>query len=197
MGRPTSYNKQQLLDQIVEQFWQNGLLATPVSQLVKVTGVHAASLYSAFGNKQGLMLAALDHYGENGCRRIEQQLNQPAPAYQNIKLMLTSLMDRSLDDHAGKGCFLVNSVMETANANSELADRAKLYLDRVCSALQLLLEQAQQTGELEQSIDCKDAAVFIQSIMFSLRVMARTRGTRKMLQTTIDYGLQAIFNKRD
>jgi AcrR family transcriptional regulator len=51
-------------------FWRHGYEATSVAELTAAMGITPPSLYAAFGDKQGLFLAAVRRYvGEPPVRR--------------------------------------------------------------------------------------------------------------------------------
>jgi TetR/AcrR family transcriptional repressor of nem operon len=69
MGRPASFDPQQLLGDVTELFWKQGYFATSVADLGELTGLNPGSIYNAFGNKRGVLVASLDHYGRRSIER--------------------------------------------------------------------------------------------------------------------------------
>lgn len=72
MARPREFDTATLLQQAGELFIRRGFTATSIDEVVKTTGVVRGSLYSIFGSKQGIFVAALKHAadehsdGDNG-----------------------------------------------------------------------------------------------------------------------------------
>jgi TetR/AcrR family transcriptional regulator, transcriptional repressor for nem operon len=62
MARPREFDEDVVLDAAIQCFWNRGFEATSVKDLIDRTGITAASLYNAFGDKRALFRAALDHY---------------------------------------------------------------------------------------------------------------------------------------
>ena len=62
MARPREFDEGAVLDAAVLCFWNRGYEATSVKDLVEKTGITAASLYNAFGDKRAIYEKALDHY---------------------------------------------------------------------------------------------------------------------------------------
>jgi TetR/AcrR family transcriptional repressor of nem operon len=75
MARPREFDEGGVLDAAVLCFWSRGHEATSVRDLVEKTGITAASLYNAFGDKRAIYEEALEHYVEgslaNRIRRRE------------------------------------------------------------------------------------------------------------------------------
>jgi AcrR family transcriptional regulator len=82
MARPREFDEGAVLDAAVLCFWKQGYEATSVRDLVEHTGITAASLYNAFGDKRELYEKALKHYvEENIADRIRRcQLLPPLQA---------------------------------------------------------------------------------------------------------------------
>src|SRR5271155_5916307 len=76
MARPREFDEGAVLDAAVLCFWSRGYEATSVRDLVEKTGITAASLYNAFGDKRALYQRALDRYVEESIsgriRRCEE-----------------------------------------------------------------------------------------------------------------------------
>ena len=54
MARTRSFDPEQVLQQAMMLFWQQGFERLSMEQLVKHLGVNRYSLYETFGNKQAL-----------------------------------------------------------------------------------------------------------------------------------------------
>src|SRR5262245_66197867 len=63
-GRPRAYDPEIALQLATESFWRAGYAATSLDDLSAATGMNRPSLYSAFGDKRDLYLAALRRYWE-------------------------------------------------------------------------------------------------------------------------------------
>ncbi len=61
MARPREFDTAALLQQVGELFIRRGFSATSIDEVVKTTSVVRGSLYSLFGSKQGVFVAALKH----------------------------------------------------------------------------------------------------------------------------------------
>ena len=81
MSRPTKFDREQVLQQAMQAFWQRGYAATSVRDLVEATGLLPGSLYATFGGKRGLFLASLDLYFGNSRRRLDATLGADGALY--------------------------------------------------------------------------------------------------------------------
>ena len=62
MGRHSLFNKQQVLADALDLFWERGFASASMKQLETVTEMHPGSLYYHFKNKDQLYIACLKHY---------------------------------------------------------------------------------------------------------------------------------------
>ncbi|MBK6426479.1 MAG: helix-turn-helix transcriptional regulator [Blastocatellia bacterium] len=60
MGRPKSFELDDVLDRAIEAFWCKGYEATSIQDLVDEMGINRGSLYATFGDKHALFLAAIE-----------------------------------------------------------------------------------------------------------------------------------------
>lgn len=61
MGRPRGFDESAVVAAAAGQFLSSGYEGTSVDDLVTASGLHRGSLYTAFGSKRGIFLAALRH----------------------------------------------------------------------------------------------------------------------------------------
>ena len=62
MAGVRQFDPDEVVDRAMEVFWTRGYESTSIDDLVEATGINRGSLYNAFGDKQGLFLAAIDRY---------------------------------------------------------------------------------------------------------------------------------------
>ena len=61
LGRPRAFDTEQALEQAMKVFWRLGYEGASLSELTRAMGINSPSLYAAFGSKEGLFKAVLDH----------------------------------------------------------------------------------------------------------------------------------------
>lgn len=65
MARTRGFDTEVAVSRAMELFWMRGYEATSLRDLTQHLGIGQGSLYAAFGDKQGLYRAALEHYRAN------------------------------------------------------------------------------------------------------------------------------------
>lgn len=190
MGRQPIYNKQQVLSTVVDCLWRQGYAATPISELVERTGLKAPSLYALFGNKKGMMLASLEAYAHEAMHELDDLLRAHQPGIQQIHALLHHMLEASLHDAAGKGCFLVNSALECHGENPEFAPCINATMATLRQRLQAALEEA---PDRNLALPAAQGALFLQAQIWALKLLARMGPSREQGEVIIQQALRVLF----
>jgi TetR/AcrR family transcriptional repressor of nem operon len=174
MARPTQFERAEVLEKAMEAFWDHGYGGTSMADLIQVTSLHPGSLYAAFHSKEGLFLAALDHYGQTGMARIEGTLAEADSPLEGIRTYFRQLAEAAASPRAKRGCLLVNTVLELARHNKTVQNRVTRHLDALEALLRRTLEAAQANGELSSDKDPVALAAFFMCNIWGLRVLGGT-----------------------
>lgn len=195
MARPREFDEEVVLDAAVQCFWSRGYEATSVKDLVGKTGITAASLYNAYGDKRALFRNALDHYVEGSiAERIARC--EALPPRQAISAFFDEILSRSLNDREHKGCMLVNSALEMAPHDPEFQKIIAGVLNRVESFFLKCIETGQTTGTITRAIPAETLARHLLGVLMGVRVLARVRPEPMLLRGVIEPAL-ALLNLSD
>jgi len=181
MARPREFNETAVLDAAVGCFWARGFEATSVRELAESMGITGASLYNAFGDKRSLYRRALDHYVETSfsarVRRVE-----PLPPREALAAFFADIVERSLADRQRKGCMIINSALEVAPHDPEFQQVVAGVLARIEAFFRRCVIAGQQAGAITAAQPADDLARLLLSVLMGVRVMARTRPERDLLE---------------
>ena len=168
MARPREFDEQVVLDAAMQCFWAQGYEATSVKDLIERTGLTAASLYNAYGDKRAMFRTALDHY---------------------IRSFFDDILRRSLGDRERKGCMLVNSALEIAPHDREFRETIVETLKRLESFFLDCVERGQTNGTITSSQPAAGLAQHLLGVLMGVRVLARVRPERPLLEGVITTAL--------
>lgn len=181
MARPREFDEGAVLDAAVACFWKQGYEATSVRDLVARTGITAASLYNAFGDKRSLYGRALDHYVEasvaDRIRRCEA-----LPPCRAIEVFLEEIVKRSLGDRDRKGCLLVNAALDVAPHDPEFRRIVATVLVRIEAFFLACVRAGQANGTITCSLSAETLAQHLLGVLMGIRVLARVRPERALLE---------------
>ncbi|MFF2350555.1 TetR/AcrR family transcriptional regulator [Kitasatospora sp. NPDC058115] len=191
MGRPRSFDADVVVARAMDTFWTKGYGDTSPADLAEATGVAKGSLYHAFGSKRELFARALDHYGRTGTAAAEEFLSQPGTARERIHAYFTLLVDLDLDGPVRRGCLAQNTVEELGGRDEEATRAAHRIEERMIELLTARIERGQREGDVDRGVDAPAQALFLQTTLAGLRVMARTFD-RPALHRVIDTALTGL-----
>jgi TetR/AcrR family transcriptional repressor of nem operon len=182
MSRPREFEEEAVLDAAVECFWRRGLEATSVRDLSEATGLSQPSLYNAFGDKKKLFAKSLEHYASQSMRaRITRLEATHAPA-DAIGVFFRELITRSLADPDRRGCLIVNSALEVAPHDAAMRRVIGAYLAEIEGFFSRCLVRARDAGSIDAAHDTEDLARHLLGLLLGLRVAARARPQRELLE---------------
>jgi TetR/AcrR family transcriptional repressor of nem operon len=184
MARPREFSEDAVLEAAVQCFWRFGYEATSVKDLTQRTGLTAASLYNAYGDKRGLFRAALDRYA-NGSIGNRIRRCQALPPREAIHAFFDDILRRSLTDRQHKGCMLVNSALEIAPHDAEFQRVIAGVLARIESFFLGSIEAGQADGTITQSVSAEVLARHLLGVLMGVRVLARVRPEKALLEGVI------------
>jgi len=191
MARPREFDETAVLDATVQCFWSRGYEATSVKDLIQGTGVTAASLYNAYGDKRGLFRAALDHYVEHGIMERIRRC-EALPPRQAIGSFFDEILSRSLNDNEHKGCMLVNSALEIAPHDREFQRSIANALARIETFFLHCIDAGQADGTVTLSQSAEILARHLLGVLMGVRVLARVRPERALLEGVVAPALALI-----
>ncbi|MBZ4033283.1 TetR/AcrR family transcriptional regulator [Flavobacterium sp. 17A] len=193
MARTKEFNEDQALDKAIEIFWHKGYNGTSAQDLVNHLGLSRSSLYDTFGDKQKLFVKSLKRYQKQN-HDVLIELLENAP---NIKTAFTEIFKQavieSLQDRITKGCFMVNSSVELAMHDPEIAkivhDNQKTVEDIFSKAI----KKGQDLGQISDKQEARSLARFIFNNYSGIRVLARTGERDKQVYDDILKSIFALF----
>lgn len=144
MVRPIEFDRPQAVNKALVLFWRQGYQATTLADLLAAMGIGRSSFYAAFTDKRSFYIECLDLWAARTLELLEQARAgmPPIDALQNF-------FERSFvvarGAKASWGCMLVNTVLEMANVDDDLAARASHHLGEMQRVFQACLQDAGAT----------------------------------------------------
>lgn len=195
MARPREFDEQVVLGAAVQCFWSRGYDATSVRDLVESTGITSASLYNAFGDKRALYERALDHYVEASISDRIRRCEERAPR-EAITGFFDEILKRSLDDPQHKGCMLVNAALDVAPHDAGFRKIVAGVLNRIEAFFLGCVKDGQANGTVTRSISAETLAHHLLGVLMGVRVLARVRPERALLEGVVSGALALLRPER-
>lgn len=173
LGRPREFELDVAARDAMNVFWDRGYEGASLPDLIEGTGLSRGSLYKAFGDKKGLLLAALDLYMDKGLQATADLLSRQGSAREAIRASLMRLADLSSGDAGRRGCLIVAMATEVGTHDPDIAERT----GRMFRRLQQLYAQAIARGQASGEIAPRDPQVlahFLVCQLQGMRVLGKT-----------------------
>jgi TetR/AcrR family transcriptional repressor of nem operon len=185
MPRPREFDETAALQAAMECFWRRGYEATSLRDLTKSMGLTTPSLYNAFGDKQELFSRALERYLDHTTRDRLRRLEQTLPPKTALHRFFAEIIKHSIDDRQRKGCFLVNSALEVAPHDAECRAVIAAQFVEIEAFFKRCILKAQVEKSISLDVDAADAARLLLGVLLGVRVLARTRPEREVLEGVV------------
>lgn len=191
MARTKEFNEDQALDKAVEIFWHKGYNGTSAQDLVTHLGLSRSSLYDTFGDKQKLFSKALQRYQKQGQDAIKDLLEESKDIKATLTLIFKQAVLESLEDRITKGCFMVNSAVELAMHDDEIANIVVDNRQTMEAIFSIAVKKGQESGQISTQQEARTLARFIYNNYTGIRVLARSGEKDKQVYDDI---LKVLFS---
>jgi len=189
MARLKEFDTELVLDRAADAFWRLGYEATSLQDLEDATGLGRGSLYNAFGDKQGLFLAALERYGTKYGAIPLRHLDD-RDVGRGIRAMLEDILARMKSPAHPQGCLFTNTCVQ-GTGSPEIAGKVAAGMKFMEDRLEKAITRARDTGQIAAAAKPRQLARFYGAVAQSLGVAHKTFGDTDRLQDIIDVAMRS------
>ena len=172
MARPIEFNRPQAVNRALALFWRQGYQASSLADLLAAMGIGRSSFYAAFIDKRSLFIECLDLFSTRTLEMLQRARAEMPPVD-----ALQSFFERNFIGARGAGavrghwgCMLVNTVLEMAGVDDDLAARASHHLVGMQRFFQACLQDAGAAPERAEEL-----AAMLMLFNEGIRVSSRRR----------------------
>ena len=173
MPRPKTFDRDQAVDDSMNEIWRRGYEASSVKALSEMLGITRSSFYNAFDSREALFKEALETYAANAPDVI---LNQE-PGERSIRSIFTQLFRdvchaRAADAEA-RGCLAVNSIAELVGVEPKVGELLVKAVKAKLKRIEKLLALAVAGGEISDDGNLKGKALAIMNLLAGINLMSK------------------------
>jgi TetR/AcrR family transcriptional regulator, transcriptional repressor for nem operon len=169
MARPIAFDRPQAVNRALSLFWRQGYQATTLAELLQTMGIGRSSFYAAFTDKRTFFIECLDLWAARTLDLLQRARTERPPMD-----ALQDFFERSFVGARGAkahwGCMLVNTVLEMAGVDDELAARASHHMGEMQRVFQVCLLDAGATPARAEEL-----AAMLMLFNEGIRVSSRRR----------------------
>ena len=190
-GRPLSFDREVVLERAMRMFWQQGYETTSVGDLTSAMGITAPSLYTAFGDKEGLYRETLERYRTRRGDYTECLMSNPTDTREVIRTLLISAANTLSCPDTPSGCMIVlsgvNCSPQSVDIQQMLADcRTDFETD-----LMARIQHGVNYGDVPASASPAALAKFYSTVLAGMSMQARDGASHDALLALCDLAMAA------
>lgn len=173
MARPKEFDRARVLDRATRLFWERGFAGASISDLEAAMGIGRTSIYAAFGAKEDLFMAAIDHYDATYSVKLRNALTSGLPVREAIRLYFDELLKAFADPDLPLGCLVTNVAVEGDRGTTRMGRRIAASITRAEDTFYRVLREAQVAGAIDPRADARAIARYLVASTHGLSAMAK------------------------
>ncbi len=184
-GRPRSFSADDVLDVLVQLFWEQGYEATSMSDIVEASGLSKSSLYNTFGSKDELFGQALSRYVAFRSAMLTQVLEEGAAGLDDIAGFFDLLWSEVSTGEDHRGCLAVNTSTELGQRDEAVVEIGSRYRSMLGQSLAAALRRAADLDEIDpEQVDTYTNVLVV--LVLGLAVIVRSGAPDDELRSRLD-----------
>jgi TetR/AcrR family transcriptional regulator, transcriptional repressor for nem operon len=192
MARTKVFDEEAVLNKAVNLFWEKGYNGTSAQDLVDGLGISRSSLYDTYGDKYQLFKNSLVQYRKKFAGAMIEMIDNSVDFEETIKDIFHHVVTESLQEKCAKGCFMVNSAVELASHNPDIAQIVNANMEDVEDALSRLIEKGQDIGQFSKINSARSLARFLINAISGLRVASKSGADKIVFDDIVKVTLSAL-----
>lgn len=172
-GRPASFDREQLVAQVLELFWERGYSNLSLNEVARATGLTRASLYNAFETKEALFLEVFEQYLAHSPEAILADICEGDPVGPALYRFFDAVSTMLATDRKHRGCLAVNCMTEKFPEDSAPGIALAGMQDKKRRLFKMLIQQAIAQKELSENTDAQVMANMLQVFLNGLSIFSK------------------------
>lgn len=161
-----------MLDKAMEFFWRNGYNSSSPQEILQALGLSRSSLYDTFGDKHTLFISTLKRYREKNTGAVIKMLEESQNVLETIKELMQATRKGCVEGGI-RGCLMVNSKVEMAMSDVEVAGIVKENREAQEEAFAKAIKRGQDAGVINKNQTVKAYARYVINTLWGLSTYAK------------------------
>ncbi|MFT6900221.1 MAG: TetR/AcrR family transcriptional repressor of nem operon [Colwellia sp.] len=190
--RNAEFDREKVLRSSMSLFMEKGYSRTSMPDLTKATGLHPGSIYCAFENKRGLLLAAIGQYKTDRNVEFSHFFLTDDTILSQLKKYLDHMVTECVSGDPAKGCLFIKILYESTEEDKEVQAVIAENVYQWQQALVNKFKQAQVAKELSLDKNSEHLARFLIMGIYGLRTFAHSNPDQDTLQALAEQLFNSI-----
>lgn len=179
------FDIEEALERAKETFWAQGYEATSMDLLLKRMGINRGSFYDTFQSKRDVLIKALRQYDARNRISLLRAVAEGKSPREAIAAVFRCMIDGSRGPQSRHGCFFVNSALEIAPKDKEVARIVRRGFGDMEKFFAELVRRGQKAGEIRNRRDVAGMSRTLMNQMVGLMVLVRARAPKAVLESLV------------
>ncbi|MFD7717559.1 TetR/AcrR family transcriptional regulator [Streptomyces sp. NPDC059814] len=188
VGRPRIFDMEAVLEAAMLLFWEQGYEGTSLAQLREATGLSSASLYGAFGSKEGLFEKAVEHYIAGPGSVTDVVADEAESPREAIARLLHGSINMQTDASHPRGCLIALSGTVRAPGAGEAGARRVVAARRAADRerIRACIVRGIASGELAEDTDVDGVTSMIHGFLLGISTQVCDGTSARTLHAAAD-----------
>jgi TetR/AcrR family transcriptional repressor of nem operon len=192
--RNAEFDREKVLRSAMTLFMEKGYNKTSMPDLKKATGLHPGSIYCAFENKRGLLLASIEQYKADRNEEFSTFFSTNEPVLSQFKKYLEHIVNECVSCDASKSCLFIKALYESTEEDPEVKAVIAENVSQWHKAIADKFKQAQKSKELPANRSSEQLAHFLVMGIYGLRTFAQSHPDKDILEALAEQLFNSIRN---
>lgn len=148
MARDGTATRQRIIEQAATLLNTQGYLSTPVSEIMRVTGLKKGGIYNHFESREALTLEAFEYAVGRMETRLTGALDGKESAAEKLLGLIDVFRNFAFDEAFRGGCPIMNLAIESDDANPVLRKAARRAMKRLVGLFERVIAEGVERNEL-------------------------------------------------
>ena len=176
--RSKEFDPDDVLQEALKTFWQQGFEGTNMPDLLGSMGVGRASFYNAFGSKREVFLQILDLYFETVRAHLEGLVSEVRDPRDAVALLIDGILDVAKSPQANatgwRGCLIGNTALELGAGDEEIVARLKIGVEILRTLFRKAISLPSSAGVRRSKHEIDQLALQLVANVQGLLVLAKS-----------------------
>ncbi|WP_426230847.1 TetR/AcrR family transcriptional regulator [Pararhizobium sp. DWP3-4] len=191
-GRPREFDTDAALEHAIDVFSVRGYHGTSISDLSDAMQLTPGSIYKAFKDKRGILLAAFDRYRVLRNTKLMAAITPIPLGRDKIKAALQFYAEAAHGELGQRGCLVVATAAELAASDPVAAERVDVAHASNEAIMKNCILLGQSDGSVSTSVDAGDTARALLCLLQGMRIVGKTGRSRPEMMAVTDVAMKLL-----
>ncbi|MBL4605504.1 MAG: TetR/AcrR family transcriptional regulator [Flavobacteriaceae bacterium] len=187
MPKVETFNRNVVLEKVINLFHEKSYNATTMQDLVDATGLNRSSIYNSFGSKMEIYQESLRLYRAFANKMIQKVLINSESPLDAIRKIFSAPKDPR-----NKGCLISNCTTEMANQNQKINSFLINNMESMQELFETLIAKGQKEGNINTEKTAKEYALYLFAALQGFRITSMILNEQKDLESIVETTLSVL-----